>query len=256
MKLKPAKLFNLVVTLVIVSLAGWACFSLYWRYVENPWTRDGQVRANIVEIAPRVSGPIIRVAVRDNQQVKEGDVLFEIDPSDFQAQVDIAAGQVQILRRLSRSDSKICSGRPTSTEPMSTRCRIFKMPRIVLPLPMLSLRPPTLVSNWQSCISATSNRRRHLLKVFGKVAQIFQSFQQNGHALPIRIAAAASDKLQLGRSQQKMFGEFLVEVGILKSRILPVHRLPHFTRQFTPLGREGRIPCRAARLSLNFSHRL
>ena len=52
-----------------------------------------------------------------------------------------------------------------------------------------------------------------------------------------------------------MFGEFLVEVGVLKSRILPVHRLPRFPRQFTPLGREGRIPCRAARLSLNFSHR-
>ena len=65
------------------------------RYIENPWTRDGQVRANIVGIAPRVSGPIIRVAVRDNQQVKNGDLLFEIDPEDFQAQLNIAAGQVQ-----------------------------------------------------------------------------------------------------------------------------------------------------------------
>jgi hypothetical protein len=40
-------------------------------------------------------------------------------------------------------------------------------------------------------------------------------------------------------SQQKMFGEFLIEVGVLKSRILPVNRLPRFPRQFTPLGREG-----------------
>ena len=95
MKLRLSKLVNCVITLGIVSLAGWACFSLYSRYVENPWTRDGQVRANIVEIAPRVSGPIIRVAVRDNQQVKEGDLLFEIDPNDFQAAVDIAAGQVE-----------------------------------------------------------------------------------------------------------------------------------------------------------------
>ena len=95
MKRKPSQLFNYVITLGLVSLAGWACFSLYSRYVENPWTRDGQVRANIVEIAPRVSGPIIRVAVRDNQQVKEGDLLFEIDPNDFQAQADMAAGQVQ-----------------------------------------------------------------------------------------------------------------------------------------------------------------
>ena len=95
MKLGPSKLFNYLVTFVIVGLAAWAAISLYSRYIENPWTRDGQVRANIVGIAPRVSGPIIRVAVRDNQQVRKDDLLFEIDPSDFQAQVDIAAGQVQ-----------------------------------------------------------------------------------------------------------------------------------------------------------------
>jgi multidrug resistance efflux pump len=63
--------------------------------MQHPWTRDGQVRANIVGIAPRVSGPIIHVAVHDNQELRKGDLLFEIDPSDFQAQVDIAAGQVQ-----------------------------------------------------------------------------------------------------------------------------------------------------------------
>lgn len=95
MNVKPSKVFNFAITLVIVSLAGWACFSLYSRYIKNPWTRDGQVRANIVQIAPRVSGPIIRVAVRDNQQVKKGDLLFEIDPNDFQAQVGIAAGEVE-----------------------------------------------------------------------------------------------------------------------------------------------------------------
>src|SRR6266446_4091325 len=90
-----ARLFNYLITLIILGLALWAAVSLYVRYVEHPWTRDGQVRANIVGIAPRVSGPIIHVAVYDNQQLRKGDLLFEIDPSDFQAQVDIAAGQVQ-----------------------------------------------------------------------------------------------------------------------------------------------------------------
>ena len=89
------KLFNYLATIIIIGLAVWAAVSLYSRYVQNPWTRDGQVRANIVGIAPRVSGPIIVVAVRDNERVKKGDLLFEIDPNDFQAQVDIAAGQVQ-----------------------------------------------------------------------------------------------------------------------------------------------------------------
>ena len=65
------------------------------RYIQNPWTRDSQVRANIVGIAPRVSGPIVQVAVHDNHVAKKGDRLFEIDPTDFQAQLDLASGQVQ-----------------------------------------------------------------------------------------------------------------------------------------------------------------
>jgi multidrug resistance efflux pump len=89
-----ARLFRYLITLVPVGLAGWAAVSLYQQYVEDPWTRDCQVRANVVGIAPRVAGPIIRVAVHDNQQVKKGDLLFRIDPADFQAQVDLATGQV------------------------------------------------------------------------------------------------------------------------------------------------------------------
>ena len=90
-----AKLLKSFVTVALSGLAIWAAVSLYDRYLQNPWTRDGQVRANVVGIAPRVSGPIIRVGVRDNQSVHQGDVLFEIDPADFQARVDVAAGQVQ-----------------------------------------------------------------------------------------------------------------------------------------------------------------
>jgi RND family efflux transporter MFP subunit len=89
------RLLNYAMTLVLVGFAGWAAVALYQRYIQNPWTRDGQVRANVVGIAPRVSGPIVQVAVHDNQVVKKGDLLFEIDPTDFQAQLDLATGQVQ-----------------------------------------------------------------------------------------------------------------------------------------------------------------
>ncbi|MBV8641867.1 MAG: HlyD family secretion protein [Verrucomicrobia bacterium] len=89
-----ARIFNFLITLVVVCLAGWAAWSLYQRYIQNPWTRDSQVRANIVGIAPRISGPIIQVAVHDNQVVKTGDLLFEIDPADFEATLNVASGQV------------------------------------------------------------------------------------------------------------------------------------------------------------------
>jgi multidrug resistance efflux pump len=89
------KILGYGVTLAIAAAAGWIVWGEYQHYADDPWTRDGQVRANIVGIAPRVSGPINRVAVIDNQQVKRGDLLFEIDPADYQAAVDQAKAQVQ-----------------------------------------------------------------------------------------------------------------------------------------------------------------
>jgi multidrug resistance efflux pump len=69
----------------VVLIAIVAVLLKYWDYVTNPWTRDGQVRANVVQIAPRVSGPIVELPIRDNQFVRVGDLLFQIDPRTFEA---------------------------------------------------------------------------------------------------------------------------------------------------------------------------
>ena len=61
-----------------------------WSHLTNPWTRDGQVQANVIQIAPRVSGPIVTLPIRDNQLVRAGDLLFEIDPRTYQASLDQA----------------------------------------------------------------------------------------------------------------------------------------------------------------------
>ena len=83
------------ITLVVVALALAAAYVLYHRYSLTPWTRDGQVRANIVGIAPRVFGPVVQIPIKDNQPVKKGDLLFEIDPSTYQAAADDASAKVQ-----------------------------------------------------------------------------------------------------------------------------------------------------------------
>jgi RND family efflux transporter MFP subunit len=83
-----------LLTLLVVCAAGFVIWTVYQRYLAHPWTRDGQVRANVVGIAPRVAGPISHVLVSDNEQVKRGDLLFEIDPADFQADVDNAKAQL------------------------------------------------------------------------------------------------------------------------------------------------------------------
>jgi RND family efflux transporter MFP subunit len=66
----------------------------------SPWTRDGRVKADIIHIAPDVSGIVTNVAVRDNQFVHKGDVLFSIDKSRYahvltQAEATLAAQQAE-----------------------------------------------------------------------------------------------------------------------------------------------------------------
>ena len=84
-----------IVTSTVVVLALLAALGMYQRYSTQPWTRDGQVRANIVGIASRVAGPIVQIPIRDNQQVKKGDLLFEIDPSTYIATVNNCGAKLQ-----------------------------------------------------------------------------------------------------------------------------------------------------------------
>jgi multidrug resistance efflux pump len=79
------------VVLVAAALAAWK----YWDYITNPWTRDGQVRAQVIQVTPRVSGPIVNLPIEDNRFVKAGDLLFKIDPRTFQAAVDQARADLQ-----------------------------------------------------------------------------------------------------------------------------------------------------------------
>ena len=84
---------KIFITLAVVALALVAALLLYARYLTKPWTRDAYVRANVVGVAPRVAGPIVQIPVKDNQAVKKGDLLFQIDPRTFQATLDQARGQ-------------------------------------------------------------------------------------------------------------------------------------------------------------------
>jgi RND family efflux transporter MFP subunit len=59
-------------------------------YMDEPWTRDGKISADIVGIAPDVSGLVSQVLVKDNQTVKVGDILFRVDQERFKIALDQA----------------------------------------------------------------------------------------------------------------------------------------------------------------------
>ena len=89
--------------LSIVVIFGTAVLALWvWNITQrHPRTHDAVVRANVVGIVPRVRGLIVKLNVQDNQEVKEGDLLFEIDPEDYQLSLNKAkAAQADLSSRL------------------------------------------------------------------------------------------------------------------------------------------------------------
>ena len=99
--MKP--IVKIITTGVIVLAALGMIAYKYHDYMKYPWTRDGLVRAQVVQIVPRVSGPLVRVPIQNNQLVKKGDLLFEIDPSTFQANVNLARAQFDNMRDIVKS---------------------------------------------------------------------------------------------------------------------------------------------------------
>jgi RND family efflux transporter MFP subunit len=93
MKALLNSLRRFALTGVMVGISLWAGYKLWDYYFEEPWTRDGHVRADVVPVAPDVSGFVTEVLVKDNQQVKRGEVLFRID----RARYEIALRQAEAV---------------------------------------------------------------------------------------------------------------------------------------------------------------
>ncbi|WP_051390101.1 HlyD family secretion protein [Bradyrhizobium sp. Ec3.3] len=99
--MKP--IVKVITTGVIVLTALGMITYKYLDYVRYPWTRDGLVRAQVVQVVPRVSGALVQVPIQNNQLVKKGDLLFEIDPRTFQATVNLARAQLDNMRDIIKS---------------------------------------------------------------------------------------------------------------------------------------------------------
>jgi len=99
-----------LLTAAVVIVAVLMVFDKYRDYVINPWTRDGQVCAQVIQITTRVSGPIVDLPIRDNQFVETGDLLFEIDPRTFEAA--LAQARLPWRRRAPNSTKPAAMSRP------------------------------------------------------------------------------------------------------------------------------------------------
>jgi RND family efflux transporter MFP subunit len=92
------ELGRIVLTVLFVAAAGLAGWYMWEKYEREPWTRDGKVRADIVQVTPDVSGLVTDVFIHDNQPVHVGQVLFLIDQPRYKlalAQAEAALASAQ-----------------------------------------------------------------------------------------------------------------------------------------------------------------
>jgi RND family efflux transporter MFP subunit len=100
---------RILATAILVTLALFGGRWLWIHYNVEPWTRDGRVRADIVQVSPDVSALVTEVRVKDNQTVQKGDVLFVLDRPRFelalrQAKASVAAGEVSLAQAKRESE--------------------------------------------------------------------------------------------------------------------------------------------------------
>jgi RND family efflux transporter MFP subunit len=108
MKELQKRLLSIVTTLALVALAITLGRMLWGRYMDTPWTRDGRVRADVVNVASDVAGLVTEVAVRDNQFVHRGDLLFRVDDVHYLhvlAQAQAVVDELRLMLQMKRGQA-------------------------------------------------------------------------------------------------------------------------------------------------------
>jgi len=94
------KILRIAITLLLVLLAAIAVFKAWAFYTQSPWTRDAKFTADVVAIAPDVSGLLTDVPITDNQLVKQGQILMVIDQPRYQQALAEANADVAYYQTL------------------------------------------------------------------------------------------------------------------------------------------------------------
>jgi multidrug resistance efflux pump len=120
-------------TLAVVCAAAFLGYEMATYYLYSPWTRDARIRADVVTVAPDVSGYVTDVNVRNNQFVRKGDILFKIEQDRYrlalanaEASLAVQYAQRQMLREQLERRTKLTLGLSITAENLDNARRQFE----------------------------------------------------------------------------------------------------------------------------------
>jgi len=120
-------------TLVVVAAAVFLGYEMASYYLYSPWTRDARIRADVVTVAPDVSGYVTDVNVRNNQFVRKGDILFKIEQDRYrlalanaEASLAVQYAQREMLHQQFERRAKLTLGLSITAENLDNARRQFE----------------------------------------------------------------------------------------------------------------------------------
>ena len=105
----------MVVVVVLVALGVW------WRSTYSEDTDDAQVNGHLIQVSSRINGQVAKVDVEENQVVKAGDPIAELDPSDYQVAVENAEAALASARPMPRRPTSMCPSPPSTPAAICAR---------------------------------------------------------------------------------------------------------------------------------------
>ena len=173
-------------TLAIALVAILMVLVIWDYYVTAPWTRDGAVRVQVASVAPQISGQIMQIRVGDNQYVHKGDVLYVIDPFDFET--TLLADQAQLRQKA--ADLQVKQMQSVRRQQLSSLA--------TTPEEQQTYAGAAIAWLSEGVGEVLTSRPRVLLRVLGKVSPTSLSFSIR-RSFPRRRLASRPDSVLHGR---------------------------------------------------------
>jgi RND family efflux transporter MFP subunit len=194
---------RVLLTLILLIAAALLSYDVAMYYLYSPWTRDARVRANVVSVAPDISGYVDDVRVRDNQFVHKGDVLFVIDQDRYRlaladAEASLAAKQAQHLMLLEQYQrrAKLSPGYSVTVETLDNARR----------------QSETAAANYQQAIASRDTAGLNLRRT--EVRASVNGFITNLNLAPGTFATQGKPVMALIDSDSYRVGAYFEETKI------------------------------------------